>query len=75
MRNPFSLSSLYFLRSSHVGAEITILAFAMRDLIADLEKTTGNKVRLSLGSSGTLQYRFQTEPNNDIYHAVGRIVV
>jgi molybdate transport system substrate-binding protein len=47
------------------AAEVTVaaasdLSFAMKDIIADFEKTTGNKVRLSLGSSWT----FATQISN-----------
>src|SRR5215469_9300605 len=47
------------------AAEVTVaaasdLSFAMKDTIADFEKTTGNKVRLSLGSSG----KFATQISN-----------
>src|SRR5262245_48062658 len=50
---------------SSYAAEVTVaaasdLSFALRDIIADFERTTGNKVRLTLGSSGT----FATQMSN-----------
>lgn len=52
--------------------EITIAAasdlnFAMKDLIADYEKTSGHRVKLSLGSSGNFYAQIQNGAPFDLY--------
>lgn len=52
--------------------EITIAAasdlnFAMKDLVAEYEKTTGNHVKLSLGSSGNFYAQIQNGAPFDLY--------
>src|SRR5262249_28504363 len=43
------------------------LAFAIKDIITDFEKTTGNKVRLSLGSSGTFATQISNGAPFDVF--------
>ena len=55
-----------------VAEEITIAAasdlnFAFREIVADYEKTTGNHVRLSLGSSGNFFAQIQNGAPFDLY--------
>ena len=55
-----------------VAEEITIAAasdlnFAFREIVAEYEKTTGNHVRLSLGSSGNFFAQIQNGAPFDIY--------
>jgi len=55
-----------------VGGEITIAAasdlnFAMKDLIGEYEKTTGNHAKLSLGSSGNFYAQIQNGAPFDLY--------
>ena len=55
-----------------VAEEITIAAasdlnFAFREIVADYEKTTGNHVRLSLGSSGNFFAQLQNGAPFDLY--------
>jgi molybdate transport system substrate-binding protein len=55
-----------------VAEEITIAAasdlnFAFRDIVAEYEKTTGNHVRLSLGSSGNFFAQIQNGAPFDLY--------
>jgi molybdate transport system substrate-binding protein len=55
-----------------IAEEITIAAasdlnFAFRDIVAEYEKTTGNHVRLSLGSSGNFYAQIQNGAPFDIY--------
>src|SRR5262245_45026103 len=57
---------------SSYAAEVTVaaasdLSFALRDIIADFEKTTGNKVRLSLGSSGTFEAQIANGAPFDVF--------
>jgi len=59
---------------SHVLAaeEITIAAasdlnFAFRDLVAEYEKSTGNRVKLTLGSSGNFYAQIQNGAPFDLY--------
>lgn len=52
--------------------EITIAAasdlhFAMKDLVAEYEKSTGNRVKLSLGSSGNFYSQIQNGAPFDLY--------
>lgn len=54
------------------GEEITIAAasdlnFAMKELVAEFEKTTGNQVKLSLGSSGNFYAQIQNGAPFDLY--------
>ena len=58
--------------NSAVAEEITIAAasdlnFAFREIVADYEKTTGNHVRLSLGSSGNFFAQLQNGAPFDLY--------
>ena len=58
--------------NSAVAEEITIAAasdlnFAFREIVADYEKTTGNHVRLSLGSSGNFFAQIQNGAPFDLY--------
>ncbi len=55
-----------------VAEEITIAAasdlnFAFREIVAEYEKTTGNHVRLSLGSSGNVYAQIQNGAPFDLY--------
>ena len=55
-----------------VAEEITIAAasdlnFAFREIVAEYEKTTGNHVRLSLGSSGNFYAQIQNGAPFDLY--------
>lgn len=55
-----------------VAEEITIAAasdlnFALREIVAEYEKTTGNHVRLSLGSSGNFFAQIQNGAPFDLY--------
>ncbi|RPH78681.1 MAG: molybdate ABC transporter substrate-binding protein [Nitrospiraceae bacterium] len=55
-----------------IAEEITIAAasdlnFAFRDIVAEYEKTTGNHVRLSLGSSGNFFAQIQNGAPFDLY--------
>ncbi len=55
-----------------LGEEITIAAasdlnFAIKDLIAEYEKATGNPVKLSLGSSGSFFAQIQNGAPFDLY--------
>ncbi len=54
------------------GGELTIAAasdlnFAIKDLVAEYEKTTGNRVKLSLGSSGNFFSQIQNGAPFDLY--------
>lgn len=54
------------------GEEITIAAasdlnFAIKELVAEYEKTTGNHVKLSLGSSGNFYSQIQNGAPFDLY--------
>jgi molybdate transport system substrate-binding protein len=58
--------------SEAAGAEIAIAAasdlnFAMKDLIGEYEKTTGNHAKLSLGSSGNFYAQIQNGAPFDLY--------
>ena len=60
------------LRQDAVAEEIAIAAasdlnFAIKDVIAEYEKTTGNHVRLSLGSSGNFYAQIQNGAPFDLY--------
>jgi len=68
------ICSTGFLASSQeaVAEEIAIAAasdlnFAIKDLIADYEKATGNRVKLSLGSSGNFFAQIQNGAPFDLY--------
>jgi len=55
-----------------VAEEITIaaasdLSFAFREIVAEYEKTTGNHVRLTLGSSGNFYAQIQNGAPFDLY--------
>jgi len=57
---------------SSYAAEVTVaaasdLSFAMKDFVADFEKTTGNEVRLSLGSSGTFATQISNGAPFDVF--------
>ena len=43
------------------------LGFAVKDIITDFERTTGNKVRLSLGSSGTFEAQITNGAPFDVF--------
>src|SRR5215213_7135266 len=58
--------------SAHAAEEITIAAasdlnFAFKDLVAQYEKTTGNTVKLTLGSSGNFYAQLQNGAPFDLY--------
>ena len=55
-----------------VAEEITIAAasdlnFAFKDIVAEYERTTGNHVRLTLGSSGNFYAQIQNGAPFDLY--------
>ena len=55
-----------------VAEEITIAAaadlnFVFRELVAEYEKSTGDRVRLSLGSSGNFYAQIQNGAPFDLY--------
>src|SRR5215217_8567246 len=58
--------------SAYADEEITIAAasdlnFAFKDLVGEYEKTTGNTVRLTLGSSGNFYAQLQNGAPFDLY--------
>jgi len=58
--------------SAHAAEEITIAAasdlnFAFKDLVGEYEKTTGNTVKLTLGSSGNFYAQLQNGAPFDLY--------
>ena len=70
------LAALYFVlslgASAHAADEITIAAasdlnFAFKDLVGGYEKTTGNRVKLTLGSSGNFYAQIQNGAPFDLY--------
>src|SRR5215831_4039203 len=73
MRNIlFAIFFIFCSVLSSYAAEVTVaaasdLSFALRDIIADFEKTTGNKVRLSLGSSGTFATQISNGAPFDVF--------
>src|SRR5215475_4036153 len=50
-----------------VVAAASDLGFAVKEIITDFERTTGNKVRLSLGSSGTFATQISNGAPFDVF--------
>src|SRR5215472_12693213 len=50
-----------------VVAAASDLGFAVKEIIVDFERTTGNKVRLSLGSSGTFDAQISNGAPFDVF--------
>src|SRR5215471_17980231 len=73
MRNiALALAIIFCLTSPSHAAQVYVaaasdLGFAIKDIITDFEKTTGNKVRLSLGSSGTFATQISNGAPFDVF--------